>query len=305
MKRTNEQKTKRTKKRTNIKTNKKIYWFLSFFVSLSFVSLLVFGLVWWFSGWNGKDPLNIVVSSGENLWVLSLRPDGKQAVSISIPPTAVIEIPGRGKWQARALWEISRLENDFSLVAAAGWNLLEVPVDLILRLPRWRGRQTPYLSLSQSLSLSLLQNLPQEFRIIKFIRSLDETQIKDIDLSGISISRRVVDPGGAELVEVNPDLLSPFVADWFRLDSLRREGLTVAVRNNSSRAGAGALLSRQLEHVGLRVVSVADGGGENRLLIKNKTLRQSLTVRKLSSWLNAKPAVADFPDRADILIVVK
>ena len=297
MKRTNEQirrlADKRTKKRTNIKTNKKIYWFLSFFVSLSFVSLLVFGLAWWFSGWNGKDPLNIVVSSGENLWVLSLRPEEKQAVSILIPPTAAIEVPGRGKWQARALWEISQLENDPSLVSAAGWNLLEVPIDQTLRLQNWKGRQTSWW------------DLPRNFKIIKFLKSLDQTQIKDIDLSSISISRRVVDPGGAELVEVNPDLLSPRVEEWFRLDSLRREGLTVAVRNNSSRAGAGALLSRQLEHVGLRVVSVADGGGENRLLIKNKTLRQSLTVRKLSSWLNAKPAVADFPDRADILIVVK
>ena len=297
MKRTNEQirrlADKRTKKRTNIKTNKKIYWFLSFFVSLSFVSLLVFAAAWWFSGWNGQDPINVVISSGDNLWVLSLRPEEKQAVSILIPPTAAIEVPGRGKWQARALPEISRLENDPSLVAAAGWNLLEVPIDQTLRLQNWKGRQTSWW------------DLPRNFKIIKFLKSLDQTQIKDIDLSSISISRRVVDPGGAELVEVNPDLLSPRVEEWFRLDSLRREGLTVAVRNTSSRAGAGALLSRQLEHVGLRVVSVADGGGENRLLIKNKTLRQSLTVRKLSSWLNAKPAVADFPDRADILIVVK
>ena len=294
---------KKSKKRLSKNKNYRriVFWslILLFSVLCSLFSVL------WFSGWNGKDPLNIVVSSGENLWVLSLRPDEKQAVSISIPPTAFIEIPGRGKWQSRALWEISRLENDPSLVAAAGWNLLEVPVDLILRLPRWSGRQTPYLSLSQSLSLSLLQNLPQEFRIIKFIRSLDETQIKDIDLSGISISRRVVDPGGAELIEINPDLLSPRVEEWFRLDSLRREGLTVAIRNDSSRSGAGSILSRQLDHVGLRVVSVTDGTGGNILTVKSNQLKKSLAVRKLSAWLKTKPIIADFPDRADILIVLK
>jgi len=294
---------KKSKKRLSKNKNYRriVFWslILLFSVLCSLFSVL------WFSGWNGKDPLNIVVSSGENLWVLSLRPDEKQAVSISIPPTAFIEIPGRGKWQSRALWEISRLENDPSLVAAAGWNLLEVPVDLILRLPRWSGRQTPYLSLSQSLSLSLLQNLPQEFRIIKFIRSLDETQIKDIDLSGISISRRVVDPGGAELIEINPDLLSPRVEEWFRLDSLRREGLTVAIRNDSSRSGAGSILSRQLDHVGLRVVSVTDGTGGNILTVKSNQLKKSLAVRKLSAWLKTKPIIADFPDRADILIVIK
>ncbi len=293
MKRTNEQKFKRTKKRTNIKTNKKIYWFLSFFVSLSFVSLLVFGLAWWSSGWNGKDPINVVISSGQNMWVLSLRPDEKKAVSISIPPTATIEVPGRGKWQARALWEISRLENDPSLISAAGWNFLEVPIDRTLRLQNWEGGQTSW------------RDLPRNFKIIKFLKSLDRAQIKDIDLSSISISRRVVDPGGAELVEINPELLSPFVAEWFKLDVLRQEGLTIAIRNDSRRAGAAALLSRQLEHVGLRVVSVTDGVGESVLTVRSKELKKSLSVRKLSAWLKTKPVVSDFPDRADILIVVK
>lgn len=271
------------------------------FVLLFTVLCLLLAALWWSSPWNGRDPLNAVVSSGENLWVLSLRPDEKQAVSIPIPPTAAIEVPGRGKWQARALWEISRLENDPSLVSAAGWSLLQTPIDITLRLKDWKGRQTSYFSLS----VSSWRDIPQKFRIIKFIRSLGETQITNIDLSNISISRRVVDPGGAELVEVNPDLLSPRVEEWFGLDSLRQEGLTIAVRNDSSRPGAGALLSRQLEHVGLRVVSVADGGGDNILTVKSSQIKKSLSVRKLSSWLKTNPAVADFPDRADILIVVK
>jgi hypothetical protein len=252
------------------------------FILLFTVLCLLFS-VYWFSGYGGRDPQNVVISSGENLSVLSLRPGEKRAVSIQIPPTAIVEVPGRGKWQARALWEISQLENDPSLAAAAGWNLLEVPIDLTLRLP---------------LSLSSWRDMP-------LFWSLGRIQIKDIDLSSISVSRRVVDPGGAELIEINPDLLSPLVADWFGLDSLRREGLTIAVRNNSFRTGAGALLSRQLEHVGLRVVFVADGAGENTLTIKSGELKKSLTVGKLSSWLKVKPVVSDFPERADILIVVK
>lgn len=242
-------------------------------IALILLPSSLFPIFWFFSPWNGRDPVNVVVSSGENLWVLSVRPQDKQIVRISIPKTAIIEIPGRGKWQARALWEISRLEKDPSLVAAAGWNLLEVPIDFTLRLPQWKA--WPGL------------------------------KIKEIDLSNLNISRRVVDPGGAELVEINPDLLSPRVEEWFGLDSLRREGLTIAVRNGSSRPGAGALMSRQLEHVGLRVVSVTDGEGDNILTVKSNEIKKSLSVRKLSSWLKTKPAVAGFPDRADILIVVK
>lgn len=242
-------------------------------IALILLPLSLFPIFWFFSPWNGRDPVNVVVSSGENLWVLSVRPQDKQIIRISIPKTAIIEVPGRGKWQARALWEISRLEKDPSLVAAAGWNLLEVPIDFTLRLPQWKA--WPGLT------------------------------IKEIDLSNLNVSRRVVDPGGAELIEVNPDLLSPFVAEWFGLDSLRQEGLTVAIRNSSSRPGAGALLSRQLEHAGLRVVSVADGAGDSILTVRSKQIKKSLSVRKLISWLDAKPAVSDFPERADILIVVK
>lgn len=248
---------------------------LLFVILIAFILLpLSFFLAFRFlSPWNGRDPVNVVVSSAENLWVLSVRPQDKQIIRISIPKTAIIEVPGRGKWQARALWEISRLENDPSLVAAAGWNLLEVPIDFSLRLPQWKA--WPGL------------------------------KIKEIDLSNLNISRRVVDPGGAELLEINPDLLSGRVEEWFGLDSLRREGLTIAVRNGSSRPGAGALISRQLEHVGLRVVSVADGAGDSILTVRSKQIKKSLSVRKLISWLDAKPAVADFPERADILIVVK
>src|SRR3989338_8391313 len=167
MKRTNEKKFKRTKKRTNIKTNKKVYWFLSFFVSLSFVSLLVFGLTWWSSGWNGKNPLNIVVSSGENLWVVYLRPEEKQALEVFIPPTAIVEIPGRGKWQARALWEVSRLEKDPSLAAAAGWNLLQIPIDVSLRFSDWKSARPSYASLFSG----DWRNVSQELKILKFLKS--------------------------------------------------------------------------------------------------------------------------------------
>ncbi len=263
--------------------------------------LSLFLVFFWFSGWNGRDPVNAVISSGENLWVLSLRPGEKQAVEVLIPPTAIIEVPGRGKWQARALWEVSRLEKDPSLVAAAGWNLLQVPVDFSLRFSDWQSARTSYAHIFTSGRNDALQ----KFRIIKFLRSLNQSQIKQIDLSALNISRRVVDPGGAELVEINPDLLSPFVAQWFKLDALRQEGLTIAIRNNSNRSGAAALLSGRLEHVGLRVVSVADGGGDNPLTVKAKDDKKTLSVRKLSAWLDAKPAVADFPERADILIVVK
>lgn len=297
-KRTNEQTRKRTKKRPNkTKLTKAVY----LFVSLSFVSLLVFAAVWWFSGWNGKVPVNIVISSGENLWVLSLRPDQRQALQIAIPQITVIEVTGRGKWQARALWEISRLENDPSLVAAIGWNLLEVPIDMVLRLDDWRGTQTSYVSLFPT----NWRHLPQEFRIVKFLKSLNQNQIKDIDLSNINIFHRVVDPGGGELIEISPQLLSPRAEEWFRLDGLQQEGLTLAIRNSSSRPGAGGLLARQLEHIGLRVVSVADGAGEHILTVRDKQLKKSLSVRKLSAWLKTKPVVAAFPERADILIVVK
>lgn len=259
-------------KRQKVKGRRRSFMFV-ILIAFFLLPLSFFLIFWFLSSWNGRDPVNVVVSSGENLWVLSVRPQDKQITRVSVPPNAVIEVPDRGKWQARVLWEISQLEKDPSLVAAVGWNLLEVPIDFNLRLPEWKAWR--------------------------------RLTIKEIDLSTLNIFRRVVDPGGVELMEFNPEALSSLVSEWFGLDSLRLEGITVAIRNSSSRAGAGALLSRQLEHAGMRVVSVADGGGDKVLTIKNRQLKKTLSVRKLISWLDAKPVVADFPERADILIVVK
>ena len=273
----------------------------SFFLLPSSFFLIFF---WRFPGWNGKDPVNIVVTSGDEVWVLGVRPEEKKLVEISIPDNTIVKV-GNGKWQARSLGRLSKLENNFDPLKSAGWELLEVPVDSVVEITDFGKENISYLSQFKLLNRFNFVSLLDTVKLIKYINSLNENQILKINIGDTMAARIIADPAGTELVEIDSEALSIQLSEWFRIESLRNEGLTVAIINASGKTNAGSKLARQLEHVGLRVISVSSGEGETGLKIKQNLALKSETVRKLSSWLQMKPTVGDFDARADILIVVK
>lgn len=275
-----------------------------FFVSLSFVSLSFLLVFFWFRGWNGQDPVNIVVTSGEKVWVLGVRPEEKKLVEISIPGNTIVTV-GKGKWQVRSLGKLSELENSADVLKSVGWELLEVPVDFVAEISDFGKENISYFSQLQLLNKFNFVSLLDTVKLIKYINSLNENQILKINIGETMVARIVADPAGTELVEIDSESLSLQLSEWFRIESLRNEGLAVAIINASGKNKAGSKLARQLEHVGLQVVSVSSGEGTPGIKVKQKSTTNSETVRKISDWLNLKPILADFDARADILIVVK
>ncbi|GEM_PF-5798001 len=261
-------------------------------------------IFFWFLGWNEKDPVNMVVTSGEKVWVLGVRPVEKRLVEISIPGNTIVPV-GNGKWQAGSLRRLSRLEKSVDPLKSVGWELLEVPVDFVAEISDFGKENISYFSQLKLLNRFNFVSLLDTLKLIKYINSLNENQILKINISDTMAARIIADPAGTELVEVDSEALSLQLADWFRIESLRNEGLTVAIINASGKTKAGSKLARQLEHVGLRVTSVSSGEGEAGLKIKQNLTLKSETVQKISAWFKMKPVVGDFDARADILIVVK
>lgn len=258
----------------------------------------------WFLGWNGKDPVNIVVTSGEKVWVLGVRPAEKRLVEIFIPGNTIVTV-GRGKWQARSLEKLSRLENSPDVLKSAGWELLEVPVDSVAEINGFEEGNTGYFNQLKSLNRFNFVSLSERMKLISFINSLNENQILKINIGDTMAARIIADPTGTELVEIDSEALSLQLTEWFRIESLRNESLAIAIINAGGKNKAGNKLARQLEHAGLRVVSVSSGEGEPGIKIRQKSMINSETVRKVSGWLKLNPIVGDFDARADILIVVK
>jgi hypothetical protein len=266
------------------------------------VVCLLFTVYFWFFGWNGNDPVNIVVTSGEKVWVLGVRPEEKKLVEISIPGNTIVPV-GNGKWQAGSLKRLSRLEKSVDPLKSIGWELLEVPIDSVVEIADYQGESTGYFSQLRLLKTLDFTSLSETIKVIRFIKNLNENQVLKINIGDTMAARIVADPAGTELVEIDSEALSIQLSEWFRVEFLRREGLTVAVVNVSGKTNAGGKLARQLEHVGIRVVSVSTGQGDPGFRIKSKESLKSETVSKLSSWLKMKPVVADFDARADILIL--
>lgn len=265
---------------------------------------------WWFRGWDGQEPVNIVVSSKDRIWVLAVRPQEQRLVEIEVPPTMVVPTSMQGKWQARSLWDLSLLVKDQRVIESVGWDLIGVPVDKSWRIRSWRGEETALWSIFGRVSGSpetlseLLGGVPEKIRLVWFIRGLRENQVKKISLGELSMARRVVDPSGEESVEIDEALLSPLVAEWFEIGEFRRSGLTVAVRNITLESGVGSRLGRQLEHVGMRVISVGNGSGERGIIVAKEDLRKHLAVKKISRWLDLPVSVGTYEERADILVVL-
>lgn len=265
---------------------KKAAGWLSIISGLIAVSLFV---NWWLCGWNGREPVNLVIITDERLLLLAVRPGQKCLTEIEIPPNTLIKTDG-GEWQAWALTGLSKIQKNSRATASVGWELMEVPVDNVIYLSSWPERERLFW-------------VSENIRLIRFYNSLNKSQITKIDLSALPAARKVIDPDGVELLEIDQVQIQSQVTAWFALDEIRREGLTVSIENSSGEAGAGSKLARALEHMGLNVVSVSNGFNKKSLYISNKKLMKTLTVRKLSLWLDLKPKVQTFNHRADILIV--
>ncbi|MEK9171198.1 MAG: hypothetical protein AAB823_00640, partial [Patescibacteria group bacterium] len=238
----------------------------------------------------------------EKVWILGVRANEKKLVEISIPDNTIVPVAA-GKWQAGSLRKLSGLEKNLNPLKSAGWELLEIPVDSVVEVANYEGENTNYVSQLKLLGKLKFVSLLETVKLVRFIKGLNDNQILKINIGESLAARIVADPAGTELVEIDSEALSTQLSEWFKIESLRREGLTVAVVNVSGKTNAGGKLARQLEHVGIRVVTVSSGEGEPGFRIKSKEVLNSETVRKLSSWLQMKPEIADFDARADILIL--
>lgn len=285
-------------KTQSLKLNTIILFIFALLLTLYFLLFTLFR----FSGWNGRDAMNVVVSSGDQVWFLVLRPEEKKFVEISIPGNTIVAV-GNGKWQAGSLKRLSRLEKSVDPLKSIGWELLEAPVDSVVEIADYRGENTGYFSQLKLLKKALDPgSFSETIKVVRFIKNLNENQFLKINIGDAPAARIVADPAGTELLEIETEALSLQFSEWFRIESLRREGLTVAVVNVSGKTNAGGKLARQLEHVGIRVVSVSTGQGDPGFRIKSKDSFKSETVSKLSSWLKMKPSIENFDARADILI---
>lgn len=244
----------------------------------------------------------MVFVSGSRAWVLGLRPRERHLVEIDIPGQVVIHHEDRGQIQVRALHEIALLEQSPKIFSLPGTDLLRIPVDASIDLTPLDLESMRAFGF-QFISIKRWMNIPELMRLHWFIRSVRERDDIRIDFSKLPVVREKVDPGGSVLLEVDPELLSPLVSGWFEILEFREANLSVAVLSNGRKQGKGLMIARQLEHVGLRVISVANKEMKTGIYVRTPKLRNNIVAVRLAKWFSAPLIVSDFDERADILVV--
>lgn len=284
--------------------------------------LLVFcslSLIWWFRGWEGKAPAQVMVITDHDLWILSVRPKERRLVEIKVPGNTSIPVGSHGVWPARSLLGLSALETDDRLLWSVGQDVLGVPVDGIIQAREWSGVRTTSFSRLVLDGLDELRHefrcirtkcsmqwwsLPEMMRLVAFAHGLRPQEFQAIDLGTTKAARRVVDPSGTEHIEIDQELLSPLVQLWFRIDEFRTSGLTVALRVPNSGEISGKKAGRLFENLGLRVISVGTTDQtDQQILVQNRAMQGNEIVKLLSHWIHLPILIGTFDERADVLVV--
>lgn len=280
-------------------------------------------LPWWFDGWNGKDPVNVIISMEESIAVLSVRPEENRLVIVLIPSNTVLDIPRRGQWSARALWGLFLLEQDSRIIESPGWDLLQVPIDGYIHIDRFTDIQNwTYLSVDvghiptevyRFWSCTFGQAVgcrghpwetPSRLRLVQYIRSLRPQHIERLSLETVASARRVIDAGGNEELHIDPGLASLLVAEWFSIRSWSSSGLTVAVRTTTNEERVGIQRAEMLEHMGIRIISMTAADDQSKVVVRHPHQKSNPIVIRIARWFNIPIEVLQFEERADVLVIL-
>jgi hypothetical protein len=262
-------------------------------------------------------PRMTVVVASSPLSVVSWDTRTNSFDMLIIPSTYVVNATrGYGTYSLDALWKLGFMDKrGGSLLAESLSETLGVPVPWYIGE---KAKETPavadviaydksLLSLTHSVSyvLSSYQtNIPFPL-FVSFVRafsSVSSEKISVIDFATKSISQKEDLPDGTVREVMNQEDIDRLLKGVFEDETIRKEGLSIAIYNTTSTPNLGNRAARLLSSYGMLVVSVGNNEKEvsDCTLFVDKGLDHAMTVRVIQELFSCRiePNVQD--KRADI-----
>lgn len=269
------------------------------------VIMLILG--WWM--WQGTNSRTTVVLATPSLLVWSFDPAANKAVVWQLPDNLQIEVVGGyGMYAVKAVVGLDRQEKQQGrLVRDSVGYFLGVGVDGEIITPKTYG--LPRLLDKGWVETVLWQNMwvkPWLVKVWWVMAHLRPDQVEVIDLAlSNSLSLHTLPDGSvvyqADLVQVT-SLVQRYMTD----EGLVNEGVEVLVTNATDSLGLGAIFSRMLSTLGIRVVGLEDDKenlSTSELLVQTKNMRHLRTVRYLERLIQVPVVVSPIAGgRADVVV---
>jgi len=275
----------------------RISWMILGIVSL-FLVLYGFRLAcqWNKREWIGTEPYRILVlhqsdpSHLSQIEVVSVWPDTRKAVSVSMPPDVFIGVVGGyGSYRIAALEELGRVENVGSaLLSDSVGFLLGMPIHQVVR------QQGTKLNVSSARQMILREgltgkrSLAEAMEIRDMLAQIRGTSVEKYELSEKNTLYHQSNIDGTDSLHFEQALVNRFVTDNLSAMWPAAAAIQVAAINASGKPQMAALWSRYVRVGGFDLVSVTDQQTlleKTKIVYASKELMESVPGKALRSLL--------------------
>lgn len=205
-----------------------------------------------------KLGINLLVVGDQNVGVFVLRPNENIYTWITLPTSLKVKIyNSTATYPISSLWKFGVSEkNPYQIIEKSLSSAIGAPMPRMIKVD---GEASIENVLGKILSISLKTDLSIRDRWLirsKISEAAISKKIVEQEIPKIAFDK-VVEADGKEFLILN-QVVDVWGKDKFYYEDILSEGAEVAINNISGVAGAGNILSKQLEASGLRVVDVSN-----------------------------------------------
>ena len=201
-----------------------------------------------------------VVLMGEPVMVWSKDRSTKRVIRITLPKNTVIEgVHGYGMYSLESLWKLEEIEREYGAVLASSMQeALGVPIPWFIGGKGEREGTLTWGSVLEYLRGGYRTNIPLPLLVSLIIETARTDQVEEVALTPNTALTSQTLPDGTTRNVLDTSRVDILLGSLFEDESIRREGLSVAVYNTTDMATLGNRAARILGHIGVFVVRVGN-----------------------------------------------
>ena len=209
--------------------------------------------------YRGKMGINMIVVGDERASVLLLRPEEEVVSWIKLPRNIKIKVfDSEALYPLESLWGYGvSLKNPFEVVEKSLGQAMGVVISRTIKLDDSSLMENVLGSLFK-VGLKTDLSIRDRVMIRRFLAEAAKSKkVLELTIPG-SVFDKISDPDGKEFLEFN-GTMALWTKNKFVIESILDENTDISINNISGIAGAGNILSSQLESAGMHVIEVKAG----------------------------------------------
>lgn len=218
--------------------------------------------------WDDKLGVNVAIADGEQIEILSVKPEEKKVIIYTLPKNLMIPVPGmKGTLRVGSLWKFGSDEKKAVEITKGALEMfLGVKLDGLIYLPGWKANAEANIFLRPTRTDV---GLGDRIALSWMWGGVRRGDLMEKQLPVVRLERQLL-PDGAEVLEMDPSRLDNVRRD-FGIQDLVNEGERVIV--SGSKKVERKLAVRMIEAAGGVVLS--ENGGEVRGVCEIKVGKDS------------------------------